>query len=614
MATNYSRRNSSSLRANRHCPREREINILLLGPTGVGKSTFINAFANYITYDTLEEAVNNDMQVVIPTAFSHTEHETFDERLIVIGREDEHEKFSIEGQSATQQCRSFLFPIGNRNLRFIDTPGIGDTRGIEQDEKNFQEILNFISQYEHLNAIFIMLKPGEHRLNILFRFSVNELLRHLHIEAAANLNFVFTSARATFFTPGPSKQLIEGLLNKHRIEQNVIIPFSRENSFLFDNEAFRYLALCKNGIHINVEETQSYSKSWDHSVKEYARLMKSINACSLHAVSNTVSLNEAEQLIRKFPRPMAETAKLIEENIQLAQDHKRKVLTNPRGLSEGIPQNDAQIVYLKHPRTVCVGDRCCRVVDINGEKKLEYLSICHDECYLNGVKQETLYDQKLQDCTAMEPNEGFCLVCDCHWLQHKHITYEYKTNRTNVKSVTTRSKRTMTMDDIDKRISDLRKEERKIQNVYKKLVRFLHVNALLSTNDDYIDYLEYFIREERMKQGAGAENTQMIDNLQKIKDDYRKEMDLFKRTAEEQKNTANTSEVIKPEDIFDLVNELYELPITGEQIRHQVEGIKIGQERNGFRREIYVDLPAKAATSKVMRQLQEIVSDDQQKI
>jgi GTPase SAR1 family protein len=34
-----------------------DINILLLGPTGVGKTTFINAFANYLVYNSLDEAI-----------------------------------------------------------------------------------------------------------------------------------------------------------------------------------------------------------------------------------------------------------------------------------------------------------------------------------------------------------------------------------------------------------------------------------------------------------------------------------------------------------------------------------------------------------------------------
>jgi GTPase SAR1 family protein len=406
MAERYPSQRGSDLRPNPRCSQERQINILLLGPTGVGKSTFINALANYIINDTLEEAEEDEMQVIIPSSFAFTDPETFDERRIRIGNENEHEQFGEKGESNTQQCRSFVFPIGDRNLRLIDTPGIGDTRGIEQDTKNFQEILNFIAQYEHLNGICILLKPNEERLNVLFRFCINELLRHLHVDAKENLIFVFTNARATFFSPGNTNRLLQGILQKHREEHNVVVPFSRANTFLFDNEPFRYLALRKNGIRLHDDQTQSYIKSWDHSVKEYTRLMEHLVTRPLHAVKDTLSLNEAEQLIRKLPRPIAETAKLIEENIQLAKDHKKRVLENPRIASEGIPQNKATVVELRHPRTVCVGDDCCRVIDDGDQKQVEYLHICHDECYLTGVVQETLYDPKLEDCTAMDPEDG----------------------------------------------------------------------------------------------------------------------------------------------------------------------------------------------------------------
>ncbi|CAF4308085.1 unnamed protein product, partial [Adineta steineri] len=272
MAMRYERQQKNSIKANRYCPPDREINILLLGQTGVGKSTFINAFANYIVNDTLEEAVNDEIQVIIPSSFSYTDPDTFEEKQIAIGFEDEYETFSTKGQSSTQQCRSFVFPIGSRNLRLIDTPGIGDTRGIEQDSKNFQEILAYIAQYEHLNAVFIMVRPNEERLNILFRFSINELLRHLNIDIKDNIMFVFTNARSSFYMPGSTKKLLEALFNKHRLEYNVEIPFSRDNTFLFDSEAFRYLALCKNNIQLDENQTKSYTRSWDHSVKEYARL------------------------------------------------------------------------------------------------------------------------------------------------------------------------------------------------------------------------------------------------------------------------------------------------------------------------------------------------------
>ena len=271
-----------------------------------------------------------------------------------------------------------------------------------QDEKNFEDILAYISQFEYLNGICILLKPNEERLTILFRFCIKELLRHLHIHARENLMFIFTNARTTNFEPGPSAPLLRGLLQTLKDQANAEVPFSRDNSFFFDNEAFRFLALWKNGVKVSSEEKSDYSKSWNRTIVEFSRLVSRIMKCDKHATQDTLSLNEAQQLIRKLSRPIGEITTLIQENLQLAEQHRNNVMSNKTPTPYILQQKDAEVVPLGYPRTVCTNNTCTKVILVDGQQKVDYASHCHPHCYLGGVEVETIGHEKLKDCAAMD--------------------------------------------------------------------------------------------------------------------------------------------------------------------------------------------------------------------
>jgi len=103
-------------------------------------------------------------------------------------------------------------------------------------------------------------------------------------------------------------------------------------------------------------------------------------------------------------------------------------------------------------------------------------------------------------------------------------------------------------------------------------------------------------------------NTEVVRGLQKMMDDYEEEINLFRQTIKNDTNSANSNDVLQPDKIFPLVGTLYRLPINGQNIREQVNGLKITQENISSQREIFVELPAKANSSKVMLQFKGFVS------
>ena len=107
-------------------------------------------------------------------------------------------------------------------LQIIDTPGVNDTRGQDQDTINFKSILHLIQRiglvadvffqtciYSNLHAICILLKPNESIMSVGFRRSLDYFLAKLHSSALQNILFCFTNTRSTLYRPGDTYTLLE---------------------------------------------------------------------------------------------------------------------------------------------------------------------------------------------------------------------------------------------------------------------------------------------------------------------------------------------------------------------------------------------------------------------
>lgn len=244
-----------------------DINILLLGETGVGKSTFINAIANYLSFPDLKKAEKENF-VLIPSKF-HVEDKYGIRRVVDTGVKDNNE-FLETGESATQDVKTYVFPIydNKAQVRLIDTPGMGDTRGIKQDDINSENILSYIGKFHELHAICMLFKPNMTRKTAFFEYCIKQILSRLDKSASKNIIFAFTNSRGSDYGPGETVSLLKKMIeNIKKTPPHVDIPLNR-NIFCFDNEAFRYLAAVSKGVEFDSSAKEKYKESWKKSSEQ----------------------------------------------------------------------------------------------------------------------------------------------------------------------------------------------------------------------------------------------------------------------------------------------------------------------------------------------------------
>lgn len=342
-------------------------NILILGESGVGKSTWINSIAKYLVYKTLDLAMeSDDKSVLISSQFSYTKSDGTTIK-VVVGEDnvDDNEDMTI-GAGATQKPTSYLFDIDEETqIRLIDTPGIGDHRGVQQDEINFEMILEHLSYYKKINGICILLKPNSARLGVMLRFCIGELLTHLNKSAAKNILFCFTSCRSTFYQPGETLPVLQKLLGSYK---NSKVTINQANRFCFDNESFRLLACVYNGVRFSKEDIDVYSASWDRAVSETEKLFKYVRKLKPHDTDATLNLNKSRKWIVELSKPIAQIQETIKNNIDKIEAKKKEleaIKDQGGSLKETwyLEYDQLKLVPLDKPRTVCKDD-CCVKIDI----------------------------------------------------------------------------------------------------------------------------------------------------------------------------------------------------------------------------------------------------------
>lgn len=553
-----------------------QYNILLLGETGVGKSTFINAFMNYMMFETLDEALDTpDLHWAIPSAFTYTETnngkwETF---AVTVGEETKAQKYSLDGETATRSCVTYVLHMNGLTLRLIDTPGIGDTRGLQQDKANVNDILQVLKSVEKISAILFLIRPDISRLGQMFNFGMTELLSHLHKESSQNIVFGFTNTRSTNYSLADTGILLQKFLKDKKID----VAVDYNNTFFFDSEGFRYLAAYKT-INKKMGDKPNFDMSFRNSSEEVRRLVNKTIRIAPHEVRKTLSLSDTRLYIKQLEIPMNLINKIAHEDQEEIEKHKSHI--KDLEMSNSALENKLKMTVqrpvkkmLPSPRTVCT-DGECRVVrrDADGKEHIEYKQICHDYCYIK-TTNELVGAPEISTCEVFDYSAKPCSVCGHEWDRHQHISYtltveEVKVDDPAILEIYNSNKLKLekaqaAMQSISQKCERLGECKDFIGYSLANFEAYLNNSAMVRYNDATISYLDYFI-DNAKKEGND-------DRQRQFEEQHRIYKDQYDETTQGSPKSDLLSNVPSYEEVIEIIQQLDQTEVNGSKIKDLVQ-------------------------------------------
>ncbi|CAC5405874.1 unnamed protein product [Mytilus coruscus] len=361
----------------------KEKTIMIVGATGSGKSTLINGMANYAMGVTWEDSFR----------FTLIHLETC-----------EKERVGNEALSQTEwiTCYSICSDVARRikyTINFIDTPGFGDTRGLQQDAKIVSQIRDLFTAKDAkgvltLDAVCFILKAPDAKLTTSQKYIFESILALFGNDIKNNIFTLVT------FADGQKPPVLAALeaLDGKPLPSETYFPFN--NSALFvDNRADHQGSLSAIFWKMGMKSCSDFFQSLD-ALQTTSLLLTSEVLVKRQKLENTI-LHLQEEIDLGLSK-----INLLEQEVNIFIKYKSQIRDNENFEYE-------------------VEESKMEKVDISGKgihttTCLTCNFTCHDSCAFANDSEKT-------NCCAMDYG-GNCTVCpkNCNWKLHSNLPFVFK--------------------------------------------------------------------------------------------------------------------------------------------------------------------------------------------
>ncbi|XP_035525990.1 uncharacterized protein LOC118334250 [Morone saxatilis] len=362
--------------------------IMLLGATGSGKSTLINGMINYIVG---VEWNDNFRFKLVDEDQSRSQAESQTSEVTV---------YKINHQEG------FKIPF---SLTIVDTPGFGDTRGIERDKEIIEHLRNLFSAelgVSEVDAVCFVAQAASARLTLSQKYMIDSVLSIFGKDVAENIRVLVT------FTDGQRPPVLEAInasgVPCPKTKDGLPVHFKFNNSALFaDNKS------AADSMSEDDEDEGFDQMFWKMGTKSMKKFFLALN------VIETKSLKMTQEVLRE--RKQLENSV---ENLQKQVKVGLAKLEEIKETSEQLKEHEAEISRNENFEFEVTVTKPVHI-DISGTGcYLTNCQQCHHTChYPCGIPN----DADKAGCLAMG-SDGYCTVCPgkCYWNVHFNQKYKWE--------------------------------------------------------------------------------------------------------------------------------------------------------------------------------------------